>query len=80
MGVPDFFWLPSKYNDAYRAIGDGVAVPVVRWLSDQLLVHLARLCRDSQVDTRDKDQGALGQNWLRSREAVEAVALKGVPT
>ena len=27
MGVPDSFWLPSKYNDAYRAIGDGVAVP-----------------------------------------------------
>ena len=80
MGVPDSFWLPSKYNDAYRAIGDGVAVPVVRWLSDQLLVHLAQLCRDSRVDTRAKDHGALGQNWLRSREAVEAVALKGVPT
>ena len=79
MGVPDSFWLPSKYNDAYRAIGDGVAVPVVRWLSDQLLVHLARLCRDSRVDTRAKDQGALGQNWLRSRETVEAVALKGMP-
>ncbi len=80
MGVPDSFWLPSKYNDAYRAIGDGVAVPVVRWLSDQLLVHLARLCRDSGVDTRAKDQGALGRNWSRSRETVEAVALKGVPT
>ena len=76
MGVPDSFWLPSKYNDAYRAIGDGVAVPVVRWLSDRLLVHLARLCRDSPVDTRAKDHGALGQNWLSSREAVEAVALK----
>ena len=80
MGVPDSFWLPSKYNDAYRAIGDGVAVPVVRWLSDQLLIHLARLCRDSRVDTRTKEQGALGQNWLRSQEAVEAVALEGVPT
>ena len=82
MGVPDSFWLPSKYNDAYRAIGDGVAVPVVRWLSDRLLVRLARLCRDSRVDTRAKDHGALGQNWLSSREAVEAVALKRtrVPT
>ncbi|MCY4109900.1 MAG: DNA cytosine methyltransferase [Chloroflexi bacterium] len=59
MGVPDSFWLPSRYNDAYRAIGDGVAVPVVRWLSDQLLVNLARLCRDSRVDTRAKDQGDL---------------------
>ena len=76
MGVPDSFWLPPKYNDAYRAIGDGVAVPVVRWLSDRLLVHLARLCRDFPVDTRAKDHGALGQSWLSSREAVEAVALK----
>lgn len=79
MGVPDSFWLPSKYNDAYRAIGDGVAVPVVRWLSDRLLVHLARLCRESQVDTRAKDHGALGQSWLSSREAVEAVALNRRP-
>ena len=76
MRVPDSFWLPSKYNDAYRAIGDGVAVPVVRWLSGRLLVHLARLCRDSPVDTRAKDHGALGQSWLSTREAVEAVALK----
>ena len=61
MGVPDSFRLPSKYNDAYRAIGDGVAVPVVRWLSDRLLIHLARLCRDSRVDTRVKDYGALNR-------------------
>ena len=82
MGVSDSFWLPSKYNDAYRAIGDGVAVPVVRWLSDRLLVHLARLCRDSQVDTRAKDHGTLGQTWLSNREAIEAVVLKRtrVPT
>ena len=80
MGVPDSFWLPAKYNDAYRAIGDGVAVPVVRWLSDRLLVHLARLCRDSRVDTRAKDDKALGQQiGLSSREAVEAVALKRTP-
>lgn len=55
MGVPDSFWLPPKYNDAYRAIGDGVAVPVVRWLSDQLLVRVARLCRESHVNTRSRD-------------------------
>ena len=75
MGVPDAFWLPSKYNDAYRAIGDGVAVPVVRWLSDRLLVHLARLCRDSHVDECAKDHETPGPSWSSSREAVEAVAL-----
>ena len=79
MGVPDSFWLPSKYNDAYRAIGDGVAVPVVRWLSERLLVHLAKLCRDSQCDTRAKDHLALGQRWSSNREAIEAVALKRTP-
>ena len=79
MGVPDSFWLPSKYNDAYRAIGDGVAVPVVRWLSDRLLVHLARLCRDSRVEKRAKNHETLGQSWLSSRQAVEAVAPNGTP-
>ena len=79
MGVPESFWLPSKYNDAYRAIGDGVAVPVVRWLSDQLLVHLARLCRNTRVDTRAKDEGTLDPSGLSSREAVEAAALSRTP-
>lgn len=74
MGVPDAFWLPSKYNDAYRAIGDGVAVPVVRWLSDRLLVHLARLCRDSRVDESGKAPNNVDHSWLSSREAVEAAA------
>lgn len=42
MGVPDSFWLPENYNDAYRAMGDGVAVPVVRWLGQHLLTPLAK--------------------------------------
>ena len=54
MGVPDRCWLPPKYNDAYRAMGDGVAVPVARWLSEQLLVPLAIHCRESF-------DGALGE-------------------
>lgn len=41
MGAPDSFKLPDRYNDAYKAMGDGVAVPVVKWLSEQLLVPLA---------------------------------------
>jgi len=43
MGVPDTFTLPQKYNEAYKAMGDGVVVPVVRWLSEHLLVPLANL-------------------------------------
>jgi hypothetical protein len=41
MGVPDTFWLPDNYNNAYFAMGDAVAVPVVAWLSEHLLVPLA---------------------------------------
>ncbi|OUM87551.1 MAG: hypothetical protein BAA01_06570 [Bacillus thermozeamaize] len=42
MGVPDDFWLPDSYNQAYEAMGDGVVVPVVAWLSEQLLLPLQR--------------------------------------
>ena len=45
MGAPDSFRLPSRYNDAYRAMGDGVVVPAVAWLSERLLVPLAKRCR-----------------------------------
>ncbi len=41
MGVPDTFWLPRHYNNAYRAMGDAVVVPAVRWLSDHILTPLA---------------------------------------
>ena len=75
MGVPDTFWLPPRYNDAYRAIGDGVAVPVVSWLSDQLLVHLARLCRDSRTGTRGNHHGTVSQEQLSSMESIEALVM-----
>jgi DNA (cytosine-5)-methyltransferase 1 len=40
MGAGEFK-LPEKYNDAYKAMGDGVVVPVVRWLANELLTPLA---------------------------------------
>jgi DNA (cytosine-5)-methyltransferase 1 len=40
MGVHDSYPLPPKYNDAYHLFGDGVAVPVVKWLSKYLLLPL----------------------------------------
>ncbi len=45
MGAPDSYELPGRYNDAYKAMGDGVAIPVVKWLSDQLLIPLAIAAR-----------------------------------
>ncbi|MGX7894424.1 DNA cytosine methyltransferase [Tsuneonella sp. HG222] len=45
MGMDEGYKLPDAYNEAYHLIGDGVAVPVVAYLRDQLfdplLVQLA---------------------------------------
>lgn len=41
MGVPDKYALPSNYNEAYHLMGDGLAVPVVGWLSKYILTPLA---------------------------------------
>ena len=37
MGLHDTYLLPKKYNDAYHLTGDGVVVPVVRFLAGGLL-------------------------------------------
>lgn len=36
MGIPDSYVLPERYNEAYHLVGDGVAVPVVRFLAEQI--------------------------------------------
>ena len=40
MGLEDSYILPERYNDAYHLTGDGVAVPVVRHISRELLLPL----------------------------------------
>lgn len=45
MGLPDSYLLPSNYNDAYHLAGDGVAVPVVRFLAEKLLEPLLRMSK-----------------------------------
>lgn len=47
MGLQDDYRLPSNYNEAYHLAGDGVAVPVVRFLARSLLEQL--LLRDHDV-------------------------------
>jgi DNA (cytosine-5)-methyltransferase 1 len=37
MGLPETYKLPENYNEAYHLVGDGVVVPVVRFLAAQLL-------------------------------------------
>ncbi len=42
MGAPENYQIPGSYNDGYMAMGDAVAVPVVRWLAEHLLTPLVR--------------------------------------
>ncbi len=41
MGLPDSYRLPERFNDGYHLAGDGVVVPVVRYLSEHLLTPIA---------------------------------------
>jgi DNA (cytosine-5)-methyltransferase 1 len=41
MGAPETYSFPGSYNDGYKAMGDAVAVPVVRYLAQHLLSPLA---------------------------------------
>jgi DNA (cytosine-5)-methyltransferase 1 len=40
MGLPDSYKLPENYNEAYHLVGDGVVVPVVRFLAAHVLEPL----------------------------------------
>ena len=40
MGLPESYKLPENYNEAYHLVGDGVAVPVVRFLAARVLEPL----------------------------------------
>jgi DNA (cytosine-5)-methyltransferase 1 len=37
MGLPETYILPKNYNEAYHLTGDGVVVPVVRYLAESIL-------------------------------------------
>jgi DNA (cytosine-5)-methyltransferase 1 len=40
MGANDNFWLPENKNDAYSAMGDAVAYPTTKYLTEKLLSEL----------------------------------------
>ena len=48
MGLPDSYRLPVRRNEAYHLLGDGVVAPVVRFLSENLLLPLAEPGRRSE--------------------------------
>lgn len=68
MGVPDSFKLPNSYNDAYKAMGDAVAVPVVSWLGKHLLEPLAQ-ATTQKLD--GKHSRNISRTVARTEERVE---------
>lgn len=46
MGLDDGYRLPKRYNEAYHLTGDGVAVPVVRFLAHHLFEPIAAACAE----------------------------------
>jgi DNA (cytosine-5)-methyltransferase 1 len=42
MGIDDSYQLPENYNEAYHLTGDGVAVPVVRHLAENVLEPIVK--------------------------------------
>jgi DNA (cytosine-5)-methyltransferase 1 len=46
MGLQSTYTLPELYEHAFKVIGDGVAVPPVRFLADRLLEPLITVARD----------------------------------
>lgn len=48
MGLPDTYQLPHRYNDAYHLAGDGVCVPVVRYIANSFLEPVLRSKRISK--------------------------------
>src|SRR5271170_244107 len=54
MGLPDAYVLPARATDAFHLVGDGVAAPVVRFLSERLLLPLMGLGRERDLALRAK--------------------------
>ena len=52
MGLPDSYRLPLRRNEAYHLIGDGVVAPVVRFLSERLLLPLAEAAESDSEPAR----------------------------
>ncbi|MGQ2922919.1 MAG: DNA cytosine methyltransferase [Hydrogenophaga sp.] len=49
MGLPETYVLPSKYNEAYHLVGDGVVVPVVAHINQNVLLPILNANTQPQV-------------------------------
>ena len=62
MGLADTYKLPERYNQAYHLTGDGVAVPVVRFIAENIfetcLTGPTKKASENEGDTLRKKHGA----------------------
>lgn len=81
MGCPDSYVLPDNYNAGYYAMGDAVAVPVVSWLSEHLLIPMAQKASDYLRKKNKKSSRAyyhsVSQSSVAQRVYAMACAWKG---
>ncbi len=49
MGLPEGYKMPSHYNSAYKVAGDGVVVPIVSYLDQQLFTPMLKQARQNAV-------------------------------
>jgi len=71
MGVREGYKIPGTYNDGYRAMGDAVVVPVVRYLSQHLLAPLADIAGRNECEC-ESGQEAAGIRGKRRNEGERA--------
>lgn len=49
MGLPETYKLPKNYNEAYYLAGDGLAIPVVRFLAQQVLEPILKSAKNHRA-------------------------------
>lgn len=49
MGLPENYVLPSKYNEAYHLVGDGVVIPVVAHINQSILLPIINANVQEQI-------------------------------
>lgn len=76
MGLPEEFKLPGTYNEAYRAMGDGVARSVVTALDQQVLTPLVRAVNASRHASHpEREDHSKFRTSTESRAAKWAAAV-----
>lgn len=71
MGLPDSYKLPAAYNEAYHLTGDGVAVPVVRYIARHVIEPIVDRIRAPSEQALPK--GALSADVSGNVTAAESV-------